>query len=77
MEVMGVTKVKEWVGPLLLCAIVIGIVGLVVAMIVAGVGDIFTEIDYVKWAIWGAGIGVVIGLVIGVLIKFWDEEEDK
>ena len=74
------TKVKDWAGTLLVCLIVVGVIGLVVAMVVAGLADIFTKIDYGKWAIWGAGVSAIIGLVIGILIQSsggGDDEDEE
>jgi len=67
--VKDVEKVKDWARTLLVCLVVVGIIGLVVAMVIAGLADIFTKTDYGKWAIWGAGIGAVAGVIIGILIE--------
>lgn len=49
--------------------VLVGVIGLIVSMIVALIGDIFTAIAYGKWAYWGGGIGAVIGLIIFFLLE--------
>lgn len=54
-----------------------GVVGLVVALVIAGICDLATQVAYGKWIFWGGAIGAVIGLIIFGLSAFVEGEGDE